>query len=61
MRFSIADLPEGAEISMSGDLATITLGALVFRSQATTDELVLFPDRSVKQRDFLKLMGRLVE
>lgn len=46
---------------MSGNIATITMGEVVFTAQATPDELVLFPERSVKQRDFLKIMGKLVD
>lgn len=61
MRYPIVDLPPEAEISMSGSIATITMGEVVFTAQATPDELVLFPERSVKQRDFLKIMGKLVD
>lgn len=61
MRYLLTDLPPEADVVTTGALARITLGELVFTAQVVGDALLLFPDRSVKQRDFLKMMGRLVE
>lgn len=61
MKYPIADLPAEAEIVTESEIATVTLGALTFKAQSMGDDLILFPDRSVKQRDFLKLMGRIVD
>lgn len=61
MRYPLGDIPDAATVTVLGQIATITLGEVVFTAQITADELVLFPERSVKQRDFLKMMGRIVD
>jgi hypothetical protein len=61
MRFPISDLPEGTDIVTAGKIATVTMGEVVFKAEASGDVLLLYPERSVKQRDFLKLMGRIVD
>jgi len=61
MKYAIADLPEDAEVTNEGDIATVIIGGLTFKAQSIGDDLILFPDRSVKQRDFLKMMGRIFD
>lgn len=61
MKYAIADLPDEAEITNVGDIATVVIGELTFKAQSMGDDLILFPDRSVKQRDFLKMMGRIFD
>ncbi len=61
MKYPIADLPDGAEVTNEGEIATVVIGGLTFKAQSVGDDLILFPDRSVKQRDFLKMMGRIFD
>lgn len=61
MRFAIADLPPESTVVTGGGYSEIEIGEVKFRCQSEGDYLILFPDRSVKQRDFLKSIGKIVD